>query len=310
MTGLKKAIIIFPIVLLCFNIWAAEEKDRVLDNFFTKVKSIPLGDIPSIESIEVKFLSEITLSPEALNTIQPVINNLFQKPVSNNTLKGEGILRIKFRNTDGKNKAEYMYLYYTSLSPSIGNFTFTKSLDNIEIYLPSLGIVIKDTVDNIQNVLKIYGQKDMPQQSFPPEIITTIFGYLATTEKSVREKVQFKKTGMANGKKTYLFTYPLDNGELTVEIYDEFWTFASISFTEKDKNVNIQLQYPLPSDPSTSFVLPDKIIMRGEDKGNSISLNVSNIKYNRLFSENDFKVLNMNFQEFATLMYLKYLQGR
>jgi len=307
MTGLKKAIIIFPIVLLCFNIWAAEEKDRVLDNFFAKVKSLQSGTTLSIESMEANFSSEIVLSQNTLNTVQPLFNNVLQRPFSN-ILKGEGILRIKFKNVEGKNKAEYMYLYYNS--PSIGNFIFTKALDNIEIYLPAAGIVIKDTLPEIQKILQQYGQKDISQQSFPPDIITSILSYISVNEKSIREKIQFKKTGTANGKKTYLFTYPLDNGELTVEIYDEFWTFASINFAGNDKNAHIQLKYPLPPDTASFSCLPDVITMKGEEKGNSISVVVSDIKYNRLFSENDFKVLQMNLQEFAAIMYLRYLQSK
>ena len=119
-----------------------------------------------------------------------------------------------------------------------------------------------------------------------------------------------KKTGSLNGIKTYLFAYPADNGTFDIAIYDNFWTFAAIGFTG-DNNTYMQLKYPKPDGKgASSNYLPEVINLKGERDNNVISVELSKLKYNRLFSESDFRIDRLNFQEFVTIMYLKFLQTR
>ena len=109
--------------------------------------------------------------------------------------------------------------------------------------------------------------------------------------------------------KTHLFTYPLENGDLDIAIYDNFWTFATIGFT--GNNTRMQLKYPKPvqkADPS--ICLPEVVNIKGERDRNLISVELSKLRYNRLFSESDFRIERLNFREFVAIMYLKFIQAR
>jgi len=50
------------------------------------------------------------------------------------------------------------------------------------------------------------------------------------------------------------------------------------------------------------------VILNGEKDKNKISLNFSDINYNKLFSESDFKIKEMNFAEMVTSIYMKILK--
>ena len=304
----KSLVAVAFLLLLSASLSAATEKDRVLDNFFSTAREIQTGSIPSIESIEADFNSEITFSHETMTALQPFISNIFHAPLPS-ILRSDGFLRIKFRNVAGKNATENAFLYSNS---SLGSFVLTKSGDNIELHVPKLGVIINDSMDEIRNTLPQQNQASVPDANatFPADFLTSILAYITGNEKEIREKIRMEeKTGLLNGMKTYLFTYPLENGNLDIAIYDNFWTFATIGFT--GNNTRMQLKYPKPvqkADPS--ICLPEVVNIKGERDRNLISVELSKLRYNRLFSESDFRVERLNFREFVAIMYLKFIQAR
>ncbi|HOL21965.1 MAG TPA: hypothetical protein PLQ41_03805 [bacterium] len=306
MIGYKKILMIFIILPVIYLRAMDGNKDRVLDNFFTKIRSAQPETFPAIESIQANIKTEITFSQETLAVIQPFINNISKESMSN-VLTGTGDIKIKFTNIDGKNKAEYIYLYFNN---PLLNFVFTKSGDDIEIVLPKMGIIIKDNINEIEKIMNQYKQQiDKQKSTFPSNIAKETINYIIANENIIREKIKMKeKTGEKDGVKTYIFNYPVNDGNLNIEIFDKYWSFASISFSDKNKSF-IRMDYSIPDKKSGYFIyLPETILLQKEEKGNKLSTELSDIKYNLLFSNNDFKILNMNFQEFTAFMYLKLLQ--
>ncbi|MDD3726041.1 MAG: hypothetical protein PHI44_02445 [Candidatus Ratteibacteria bacterium] len=305
MTGYKKIFVLF-FCFLVFHLQAKDNKDLILNNFFTKIRSAQTEAFPTIESIQTKMKTEIALSPGALAAIQPFINNLFNEPVSN-VLTGTGDLKIKFIGVDGKSKAEYICMYFNS---SLLNFVFTKAGDNIEVLLPRMGVVIKDNISEIEKILKQYGQKtDIQKQAVSSNVLKETINYIITNEDTIREKITMEeKIGKKDGQTTYIFNYPIQKGNIKIEIFDNYWTFASISFSGKDGSF-VRLNYSIPDKKAGYLIyLPDTILLQKEEKGNKLSVEFSGMTYNRLFSENEFKLINMNFQEFTAFLYLKLLQ--
>ncbi len=303
-----KTIFFAVLFSFCLTLSAAnEEKDKILDNFFAAMNEIQTKAMPSIESMEADIISEITFSHETANALQPFISGIFRTRLPS-ILRGDGFLRIKFKNTDGKNEAEHMFLYSNS---SIGSFALAKSGKDIELHIPKLGVIIDDDINEIRKILQ--QQISIPETptSFPADFLTYISAYICANEDEIREKIVMeKKTGSLNGIKTHLFTYPADNGVFDIAVYDNFWTFATIGFTG-DNNTYMQLKYPKPDGKgSSSNYLPEVINLKGERDNNVISVELSKLKYNRLFSESDFRIDRLNFQEFVTIMYLKFLQAR
>ncbi|MBN1445389.1 MAG: hypothetical protein JW957_04700 [Candidatus Omnitrophica bacterium] len=284
-----------------------EEKDRILDNFFAAIKDMQTKNIPPIESMEADIISEITFSRETAAALQPFISDIFRSRLPS-ILRSDGFLRIKFKNTAGENKAEHMFLYSNS---SIGSFAMAKSGKDIELHIPKLGVIINDDINEIRKIIQ--QQVSIPETpaSFPANFFTYISAYIAENEETIREKIVMEeKNASLNGIKTHLFTYPADNGTFDIAIYDNFWTFAAIGFTG-GKNTYMQLKYPKPDGKADNFnYLPDVINIKGERDNNLLSVELSKLKYNRLFSESDFRIERLNFREFVTIMYLKFLQAR
>ncbi len=292
----------------CLTLTAAtEEKEKVLNNFFTAMNEIQAKNIPPVESLEADMIFEMAFSNDTLTSLQPFISSIFRTRLPS-TMRGDGFVRIKFKNTAGTNEAEHMFLYSNS---AIGSFALAKAGSNIELHIPKLGVIINDDIDAIKQILQQKVALPQTPTSFPAAFLTYISSYITANEDEIRGKIKMQdKTSLLNGIKTYLFSYPAENGNLDIAVYDGFWTFASMSFTGDD-NTFMQLKYPKP-DTKTGYsnYLPDVINLKGVRDNNVLSVELSRIKYNRLFSESDFRIDRLNFQEFVTIMYLKFLQAR
>ncbi|MCM8762509.1 MAG: hypothetical protein NC905_02650 [Candidatus Omnitrophica bacterium] len=276
------------------------ETDIVLDNFFSIIKQIDLKQM-EVNTMEADVSVEIKLSP----MLEPYLKPFFSEGVPH-ILKSKGYIRNVFKNVGDKYEVDYSYIYQNT---SMGDIVFSRIQDKIEILLPSLGIIVNDTIPEIKAVVNQYiPLTDQP--SSPLETTKLVLMYLKTQEKAVKEKIKFEKTGNKNGVKIYVYSYPVDNGKILVEIYDQIWTFASISFDgiSNTASVYFQINYPLIKDAITSNFLPQSIVLKGSKEDTDVSIILSNIKYNQLLSATDFEITRMNFQEFIVSMYLKYLQ--
>lgn len=276
------------------------ETDVVLDNFFSVVNQIDLKQMV-INTMEADVEVEVKPSPMLIPYLKP----FFPKGIPT-TLKSKGYIRNIFKNLDGKYEVEYSYIYQDT---SMGDIVLSRMQDKIEIILPSTGIIINDTIPEIKAVMNQYIPLTS-QPSSPLDTTKLVLIYLKTQEKAVREKLKFESIGKKDNIKTYIFSYPVDDGKILVEIYDQTWTFASISFDGMSNmaSVYFQINYPLIQNVVTANFLPQSILLKGKKEDTDVSIMLSNIKYNQLFSENDFEVMRMNFQEFIVRMYLKYLQ--
>ncbi|MCM8830141.1 MAG: hypothetical protein NC824_03995 [Candidatus Omnitrophica bacterium] len=296
------SVLIFVLFSFAFALYSEQtsETDIVLDNFFTIVRQIDLKEM-EVNTMEADVDVEIKLSP----MLEPYLKPFFPKGVPS-TLKSKGYIRNVFKNVGDKYEIDYSYIYQNT---SMGDIVLSRMQDKIEILFPSLGIIVNDTIPGIQAVVKQYiPLTDHPSSPF--NTIKLVLLYLKTQEKAVREKVKFEKTGNKNGIKTYIYSYPVDNGKIIVEIYDQIWTFASMSFDGISNMASIyfQINYPLIKDAITPNFLPQSIILKGKKEDTDVSIILSNIKYNHLLSATDFEITRMNFQEFIVSMYLKYLQ--
>jgi hypothetical protein len=293
-------------IFFCLNLSASEQKDRILDNFFATVKEMQAQDIPVIKNMEADITSEIRFSNHTLKILQPFINNIFRTTLPS-VLKSSGLLKIGFKNADGKIEPDNIYLYTNS---AIGSFTVVKSGDNIDIYVPQLGFIISDTIDTIREVLLKQNKISVKKPLFPADFATSFFDYVAANEKSIREKMRMEnKTGLAKGQKTYFLNYPLDKGSLNIEIYDRFWTFASVTFNGNKNKTRMRLQYPMPIEKvEPGLYFPEFIRLSGEKDDNIIYLELSGLKYNTPVTEKSFSLQSIGFREFLTVITLKILQ--
>ncbi|MCX8082028.1 MAG: hypothetical protein N3D17_01310 [bacterium] len=279
------------------------EKDTVLDNFFNTVKQMNLQQIV-INTMETDVEVEVKLSP----MLEPYVKSFFSKGVPP-VLKSKGYLRNVFRNIDNKYEVEYSYLYQDT---SMGDIVISRMKDNINVLLPSLGIIINDTLPEIKAVVNQYVPLT-EQPNSPFDTTYMVITYLKNQEKSVREKIKFERNGTKAGIKTHIYSYPVDNGKILLEIYDGIWTIATITFDGINNMAStyIQIEYPVVKDTSNlSMNLPNSFILKGQKEGTEVVITLSNIKYNKLLSNSDFEIAKMNFQEFIATMYLKYVQGQ
>lgn len=288
---------------LTFTLYSEQksEAEVVLDNFFNIVKQIDLKQL-AINTMEADVEIDVKPSP----VLEPYLKPFFPKGIPS-SLKSKGYIRNVFKNVGDKYEVEYSYIYQNT---SMGDIVLSRMQDKIEILLPSLGIIVNDTIPEIKAVINQYIPLTEQQTSSPFDTTKLVIAYLKTQENSVREKIKFEKTGNKNGVKTYIYSYPVDNGKILVEIYDQTWTFASIIFdgVSNMASVYFQINYPFSQDAITSNFLPQSIILKGNKQETDVSITLSNIKYNQLFSSSDFEVMKMNFQEFIVRMYLKYIQ--
>ena len=303
MAKLKIVFVLFFAAFLCINSAAEENKNDIMDDFFSSLKKMLSMDIPVMENMEAAVNSELTFSDSTFKALKPVAGELFKTELPK-TLKGRGFMRMQFENAGEKDKTERLYLYTDS---EIGSLILTKTGNDIELFLPAPGVIIEDRFDEIKKILKGYVGIPETPDSFPADILRFILNFAVKNEGLLREKIRIDdRTISVNGEKTRLFTYPARSGTLDMQMYESSQTFASIGFSSGNKHIS--LQYPLPENKTGhSHFFPEKVILSAKSGGNTLSVTLSDLKYNRLFSDNDFKIERLNFHEFITVMYLKFL---
>lgn len=306
----KIAVVWIMVFCISFVLKAEDKaaKDVVLNNFFNLLKATDIRSF-DVNTFEADMEIEVKLAP----SLESYIKSFFPKGSFSSPFKSKGYIRNVLRNTGNRWDIEYAYVYQDT---SIGDIVISKVQDKVEVVLPSFGIIISDSLQNIKNVIGQY-VPIKEQQNSPFSFAKMIFTYLTTQEKAVREKLQFEREDIKNEVKTYVFSYPLDNGKIYLAIFDGTWTLASMWFegtVSKDAihlpYLYVKFEYPFRKDVVTGTFMPESIILKGDQGNSNVSIMISNIKYNKLFSTSDFEIAKMNFQEFAVSMYLKYLQRR
>ena len=286
---------------LCFS-------DEIIDQFFSQIKNLKVkSQSIRIETIESKISGEITFSDESYNLLIIPFQKIFSKTLPK-SLKIDGYMKGKFSPESDKLEFEYLYIY---LSNEIDNFVYSQIKDKIQILIPSLGIILKDTKENIKNLIKIQQEKDgNPQNNFlPVNFLGALFSYLEEKEDEIKSNIQFSKEGEREKTKTYSYNYPFSDGNINVEIFDKFYTFSSIEILNNKEKTDIIMIYPFPEKEVKIYsYLPETIKIKSLKDKNTVIINLTDIKYNKLFSESDFKIKEMTFPELLGSIYLKTLK--
>jgi hypothetical protein len=286
---------------LCFS-------DEIIDQFFSQIKNLKVkSQSIRIETIESKISGEITFSDESYNLLKIPFQKIFSKTLPK-SLKIDGYMKGKFSPESDKLEFEYLYIY---LSNEIDNFVYSQIKDKIQILIPSLGIILKDTKENIKNLIKIQQEKDgNPQNNFlPVNFLGALFSYLEEKEDEIKSNIQFSKEGEREKTKTYSYNYPFSDGNINVEIFDKFYTFSSIEILNNKEKTDIIMIYPFPEKEVKIYsYLPETIKIKSLKDKNTVIINLTDIKYNKLFSESDFKIKEMTFPELLGSIYLKTLK--
>jgi len=286
---------------LCFS-------DEIIDQFFSQIKNLKVkSQSIRIETIESKISGEITFSDESYNLLKISFQKIFSKTLPK-SLKIDGYMKGKFSPESDKLEFEYLYIY---LSNEIDNFVYSQIKDKIQILIPSLGIILKDTKENIKNLIKIQQEKDgNPQNNFlPVNFLGALFSYLEEKEDEIKSNIQFSKEGEREKTKTYSYNYPFSDGNINVEIFDKFYTFSSIEILNNKEKTDIIMIYPFPEKEVKIYsYLPETIKIKSLKDKNTVIINLTDIKYNKLFSESDFKIKEMTFPELLGSIYLKTLK--
>jgi len=279
--------------------------DEVMDNFFNQLKNLKdKAQFLRIETIESKINGELIFSDETLKILKNPFYKIFQKDLPQ-CIKINGYLRGKVSSESEKFEFDYLYIYIFS---DIESFVFSQIKNDVQMLIPSLGIIMKDKKENIDNLIKSQKPADMNKGPLPVNFFSSFFEYLILKENEIKEKIKFEKEGKRDNLKTFIYNYPYQDGNINIEIFDKFWTFSKVKIIGKDKTELI-LNYSIPEkEVKVSNFLPNSVILNGEKDKNKISLNFSDINYNKLFSESDFKIKEMNFPEVIASIYMKILR--
>lgn len=282
---------------LCFS-------DEIIDNFFSQIKNLKeKSQSLRIESIENKISGDINFSDESYNLIKIPFQKIFQKSLPK-SLKIDGYMRGKFSPESNKLEFEYLYIY---LSTEIDNFVFSQIKNNIQILIPSIGI-IKDTKENLEK-LQQKKENDSNKNFLPINFIDSIFFYLTEKEYEIKTKIQFIKEGEREGIKTYTYKYPYQDGIINIEIFDKFYNISKVEIINEKEKVNLILNYPVPEKEGKIYLyLPNSIKIKSQKDKNIVSLNLTDIKYNKLYGEDEFKIKEMTFPEMIGSIYLKSIK--
>lgn len=280
--------------------------DEVTDNFFNQLKSLKeKAQFLRIESIESKINGELSFSEESLKVLKEPFYKIFQKQLPQ-SIKMNGYLRGKVSSESEKFEFDYLYIYIFS---DVESFVFSQVKDDMEMLIPSLGIIMKDNKNNIKNLIKIEKMDSLKEGPLPVNFFSYFFEYLLSKENEIREKLKFEKESNRENLKTYIYTIPYKDGNIEIEFFDKFYTFSRVNIIGKDKTELILLYSKPEKEIKVSSFLPESITLKGEKDKNRVVLNFTDIKYNKLFSENDFKIKEMNFPEMVTSIYMKILKG-
>jgi len=294
-----KTIFIFLIfAFLCFS-------DEVVNNFFDQLKNLKeKAQFLRIETIESKINGELIFSDETLRILQNPFYKIFQKSLPQ-CLKINGYFRGKVSSESEKFEFDYLYIY---IFTDIESFVFSQIKNDVQMLIPSLGIIMNDKKENIDNFIKSQKSQGINKGILPINFLSFFFEYLTLKESEIKEKIKFEKESKRDNLKTFIYNYPYKNGNINIEIFDKFWTFSKVKVIGKDKTELI-LIYSVPEkEIKVSNFLPNSIILNAEKDKNRVSLNFFDINYNRLFSESDFKIKEMNFTEMVTSIYMKILK--
>mgnify|MGYP000231423256 CR=1 FL=1 len=294
-----KTIFIFLIfAFLCFS-------DEVVNNFFDQLKNLKeKAQFLRIETIESKINGELIFSDETLRILQNPFYKIFQKSLPQ-CLKINGYFRGKVSSESEKFEFDYLYIY---IFTDIESFVFSQIKNDVQMLIPSLGIIMNDKKENIDNFIKSQKSQGINKGILPINFLSFFFEYLTLKESEIKEKIKFEKESKRDNLKTFIYNYPYKNGNINIEIFDKFWTFSKVKVIGKDKTELI-LTYSVPEkEIKVSNFLPNSIILNAEKDKNRVSLNFFDINYNRLFSESDFKIKEMNFTEMVTSIYMKILK--
>ncbi|MCM8785229.1 MAG: hypothetical protein NC827_05230 [Candidatus Omnitrophica bacterium] len=299
MNKLKKVIFIS---LIYFSLIFSDE---IIENFFIQVRK--LKDTVKnfrIETIESKILGEIKFSEQSYNLIKDPFQNLFQKNLPKN-LKIDGYIRGKFSPESDKLEFEYLYVY---LSSEIDNFIISQIKNDIQILIPSLGIIIKDKKENFKNFEK--KQEINSEKNFlPVNFLEQLFSFLMEKEDEIKSNLEFKEEKKRDNLKTFVYGLRVPEGVVNFEILENFYTLSSIEIFNNKENTTLILNYPIPEkEIKVTAYLPSSIEIKSQKDKNITNLYLTNIKYNRLFSENDFKIKEINFLEMINLIFLKAIK--
>jgi hypothetical protein len=241
--------------------------DEVMDNFFNQLKNLKdKAQFLRIETIEGKINGEIIFSDETLRKLKNPFYKIFQKDLPQ-TIKINGYLRGKVSPESEKFEFDYLYIYIFS---DVESFVFSQVKNDVQMLIPSLGIIMKDKKENIDNFLKSQKPADMNKGPLPVNFFSSFFEYLILKENEIKEKIKFEKEGKRDNLKTFIYNYPYQDGNINIEIFDKFWTFSKVKIITKDKTELI-LSYSIPEkEIKVSNFLPISVILNAEkDKNKS-----------------------------------------
>ncbi len=297
-----KFLLIFLILSsICFS-------DEIIDNFFNQLKSLKeKAQFLRIETIETKISGEINFSDETFNTLKIPLQKIFQKEISKD-LKLNGYFRGKISSESEKFEFSHLYIYIFS---DLESLVFSQVGNDIQILVPSLGVILKDKKQNVENFINSQKTEELNTKSgpLPVNFLSSFFEYLATKEEKIKEKIKFEKESKREGIKVLIYNYPIEGGNIIIEIFDKLYTFSQVKIVNNKEKVELTLYYSIPEkEIKVSSYLPEVITFKSEKDKNKLILNFSDIQYNKLFSENDFRIKEMNFPELITSIYMKILK--
>ena len=238
---MKKIKKLFFLWLIFFSV---SFSDEVIEQFFSQIKNLKeKSKTVRIETMENQISGEINFSDESYNLIKIPFQQIFQKNLPKK-LKFDGYMRGKFSSESDKLEFEYLYMY---LSTEIDNFVFSQIKNKIQILIPSLGIILKDTKENMENFGKMQQKENNQQNNFlPVNFLGIIFSYLTEKEDEIKSKIQFIKEGERENIKTFFYNYRFPDGNMTFEIFDNFYTFSSIEILNNKDQTSVILNYKVP----------------------------------------------------------------
>ncbi|MFN4228127.1 MAG: hypothetical protein ACK4F0_08345 [Candidatus Ratteibacteria bacterium] len=295
MNKIKK---IFFLSLLFFSLTFSDE---IIDNFFIQVKKLKESAKNfRIETIESKISGEIKFSEQSY-TLAKI---LFQKNLPQN-LKIDGYMRCKFSPESDKLELDYLYIY---LNSDIDSWIISQVKNDIQIIIPSLGVIIKDKKENLKNFEK--SQDTNSQKNFlPVNFLDLLLTNLIENEDTIKSKIEFKEERKRDNLKTFVYDMQIPEGVVNLEILDNFYTLRRIEIINNKEKTNIIIDYPAPEKEIKIYsYLPNSIELKIEKDKNIVNFCLSDIKYNKLFSENDFKIKEMSVLEMISLFFLKAIK--
>ncbi|MCS7180505.1 MAG: hypothetical protein NZ891_04050 [bacterium] len=296
---MKKTKIILTILFLFYSL---SFSDEIIDNFFLQIKNLKeKGQSLRIESIETKISGEIIFSEEGYKALKNLIYKIFQKDLPR-TLKIDGYLKGKCSPEKDTLEFDLFYLYLTT---NIDNFALFQTKENIYLIIPSLGIMAKESRENIKKT-----QKNEKKESLPANFFHLLFA-LIEKENEIKQNIQFVKEGKRDNFKTYNYTYSFPDGIIEIEIFDSFYTFSQLKIQNNKEKTELILIYSLPEkEIKISSYLPSAIKIQAEKDANRLILNFADIKYNKISAEDEFKLKEISFQELFGFILFKSIIGK